>query len=608
VLVDYFREQYGELACIDVQYYPEGVNYLLDRQLLFTWNDKALHDVAKRVEQKLSQIQMKKLEQFIRGKPMAVVVDAAAMQIGAPLSAILEAIMFAVMRKQYTEEQHLERRTKLQGDLETARRLGLNLDEQDIVISDDETILKRGEFVAAYRKFLADHCADALKTTKQTSWLRAYQLFGLPEHRIPLYESVNAYRRGHLLAADLPDFSLEELKDLALADLAQLYPAGGFEEEKEQEQEEEPSRVKDIEDYLRRHLEVWDSANQPVLTALRFGDNLREYANLQRLNGQCCHCGTSLPARAWMARQVPPRMSVQQFSNRLEGGSAKDPKRNVCEVCRMQFILEKLAWRGHGDKQEAKQTTFYLHLFPFAFFTRPLLRAWWLSVEKLKDADHSAFFLETKEYFRLMQPFQTELRIQGFRTTTNGLNLPTFSDAISTTPILPIVAPGENYGLQFLLALEKAVVLTGWFECRALLSRSPLPTLNLAREKRENQPVVLLVEGAPRNMQWLVPQTSLTRETFEVLRQKLSLLHQLEEKLFYPDPQRKKEKDLSRIITHDFAAAAADDPLALYFQADRAIEAKIAAETGKIAGNPEFRALVLSRTITPILNTLLELS
>ena len=36
-------------------------------------------------------------------------------------------------------------------------------------------------------------------------------------------------------------------------------------------------------------------------------------------------------------------IGVQSFSNRLEGGSSREPKRNVCDVCRAQFILEKLA-------------------------------------------------------------------------------------------------------------------------------------------------------------------------------------------------------------------------------------------------------------------------
>jgi hypothetical protein len=113
-----------------------------------------------------------------------------------------------------------------------------------------------------------------------------------------------------------------------------------------------------------------------------------------------------------------------------------------------------------------------------------------------------------------------------------------------------------------------------------------------------------MVEGMPRNMSWLVPQTSLTRDEFERLVKKLSLLHQLSEKLYYVDP---KSKDKTDHIPHDFATAAADDPLALYFEADRFIEKKVAAERDKAAGTPELQAIHLSGAITPILNDLIKL-
>lgn len=179
------------------------------------------------------------------------------------------------------------------------------------------------------------------------------------------------------------------------------------------------------------------------------------------------------------------------------------------------------------------------------------------------------------------------------------------SDTISNTPVLSIVAPGANYGLQFLLALEKAVVLVRWFECRAILSRSPVPPLNLAHEKIDGkQPIVLMVEGMPRNMSWLVPQTSLTRNNFETLLNKLSLLYQLSEKLYYLDP---KSKDKTDHVPHDFATAAADDPMALYFEADRFIEKKVAAEKSNTSGAPELHAIQLSKVVAPILDDLVRL-
>jgi CRISPR-associated protein Csc3 len=298
---------------------------------------------------------------------------------------------------------------------------------------------------------------------------------------------------------------------------------------------------------------------------------------------------------------VPPSIGVQSFSNRLEGGSPYEPKRNVCDVCRAQFILEKLAWRSHRDKRGDEQLTFYLHLFPYAFFTQPELHAWWLSIDRLRDSDHSAFLIDTRTYFRQLEASQGEPAIQGYKTGVNGLGLPRLSETISNTPVLPIVAPGENYGLQFLLALEKAVVLTRWFECRAILSRSPVPPLNLSHEQVDGRPVVLMIEGMPRNMSWLLPTTSLDSEGVKTLSEKLGLLYRTTEKLYY------KGADLDA-APHDLAVAAADDPLALYYEADRLIEKKIASEKGKAATSPEQQAIALSRQIAPLLNELVEKS
>jgi CRISPR-associated protein Csc3 len=329
-----------------------------------------------------------------------------------------------------------------------------------------------------------------------------------------------------------------------------------------------------------------------------FGESLRLYAATRQYE-QCCYCGVALKASQWMSAQVPKSIGVQFFSNRLEAGSSHDPSRNVCAVCRAQYILEKLAWRSHGDKYGAEQVTFYLHLFPYSFFTQPLLRAWWRSINRLRDSEHSAFFLDTRHYFRSVEAVLED--VQGYQTSTNGLGLPTLSEALSNTPVLPIIAPGANYGVQFMLALEMAVILGRWFECRAILSRLPIPPLNLSRERIDDKPVVLMVEGMPRNMSWLVPATSMHREQVDELHRKLSQLHQLSKVLYYTGSK-------SDDVPHDFAVAAADDELALFYQADRLIEKKVDAEKGRVKISPEQHAIALSREVAPLLEKLVHTS
>jgi CRISPR-associated protein Csc3 len=632
-LVKYFREKYGEDACIDLQYYTEGVNYLLEKEIALEWTPDTLREVAARIESRLAAIQLEDLAQFIKARPVGIVVDEAAIESGATIAQIFNVILNIVRRKQYKPEWREERNTFARNDLQEAitdARYGAELKEQVTkllqqvdLIPVDEGALKRGEFASAYRKFLEDHQSTILKALKVDAWTRTYRLFNLPESNDQIYKLIDPYRRGYFIARDLPVIDLDEMEEAALINIAQLEeqaaqapatgktnkPKGGHTQSMLAGYEEvagEPLESGYLVDYLKVNLEVWDSANStqshPVLSrsimTTEFGESLRQYAS-KRQYVQCCHCGTALKASEWMAAQVPGSIGVQNFSNRLEGGSSHEPKRNVCNVCRAQFILEKLAWRSHGDKQGAKQVTFYLHLFPYAFFTQPLLRAWWVSINRLRDSDHSAFFLNTRNFFHNFEDLQEDIPIEGSRTTTNGLGLSTLSEALSNTPVLPIIAPGDNYGSQFMLALEMTVILVRWFECRAILSRSPIPLINLSKEKIGDKPAVLMVEAMPRNMSWLVPETIMNREQVELLCRRLGQLHQLSKALYY---MGSKSDD----VPHDFAVVAADDELALYFAADRLIEKKVDAEKGRMKISPEQHALSLSHQIAPILQKLVE--
>lgn len=626
-LVKYFQEQYGKDACIDLIYYPEGVNYLLDKEITLDWSDETLRIVATRIQQRLAAIQLEDIAQFIKARPAGIVVDDAALASGATVEQLFAVIVNTVLRKQYKAEWRTQRDTNAHNDLEAAlahAKTSVQLKEQIAsflqhhtqLISSDEEVLKRGEFASAYRKFLEDHRADQLKAIKGDTWTRLYRLFKLPEECYALYGLIDPFRRGYFLATDLPPLDIDIMKDMALADLRALDEE--VQTKKTQKQNESPSKktrsetldavasVPYIVDYLRRNVEVWETPlgietfSKPV-GAFQFGDTLRQYANAKRLHEQCCYCGSALKAAEWMSAQVPSNIGVQSFSNRLEAGSIRDPKRNVCDACRMQFILEKLAWRNHGDKQGGKQSTFYLHLFPYSFFTQPTLSSWWSSIQSLRDSDHRSFLLDTKTYFRNWTAQQNEPPIQGYRTSLNGLGLPALSETLSNTPVLPIVAPGENYGLQFLLALEETVVLARWFECRVLLSRSPIPLLNLAHEYIEGKPVALMVEGMPRTMNWLLPTTSLDADGMNVLLNKLSVLHQLADKLYYAGGD-------FDALPYDFATTAVDDSLAIFNLADRLIEKKVAHEKANTTLSPEQKALVLRRQLAPLLRELIQLS
>src|SRR5260370_35234723 len=82
------------------------------------WKSRNLKEVAGRVRQKLAEIQLKKLAQFIKTKPAGIAVDDTAMSTGASLSEIFEVITLTVMAKQYKLEWREQPNALLRTDLE----------------------------------------------------------------------------------------------------------------------------------------------------------------------------------------------------------------------------------------------------------------------------------------------------------------------------------------------------------------------------------------------------------------------------------------------------------------------------------------------------------
>src|SRR5438876_12418281 len=92
-LMTYFLEKYREDACIDLQYYTEGVNYLLDKEVVLEWTPDSLREVAASIESRLAAIQFEDLAQFIKARPAGIVVDGAAIGSGATVAQIFNVIL-----------------------------------------------------------------------------------------------------------------------------------------------------------------------------------------------------------------------------------------------------------------------------------------------------------------------------------------------------------------------------------------------------------------------------------------------------------------------------------------------------------------------------------
>ena len=172
-------------------------------------------------------------------------------------------------------------------------------------------------------------------------------------------------------------------------------------------------------------------------------------------------------------------------------------------------------------------------------------------------------------------------------------------------------------------------MLADFFACRVVMSRTPVPLFS--GEYMDERGLALFVDGVPRNLRWLLPVNEFCRlqayldsnkpdggpvylahkdkladeqpddkgrAAFENVLLRLRALYQLTAELKGPT-------DSAEEILLELATRAADDPLWLYFQADRAIEKRLK-DGGKAkgGGSKEWSAVYMSKRIVPLLDKL----
>jgi len=568
-----------EKGAIDLLYYADGVCYLVPVDTSLRWGAEELQETTRQVERRLAEIQGAALKDFIKGSNTGIQVDNAALDSGAGFATILARIRSVVEGGggTYSAKSATKREADVRAnDLAQAtdpllhERVEALLAEKAILPT-TEAAMQRAYLIDAYRNLLARHFEAALKRRREDAWTHVYDLVGAGAEARPLYQAISSGRRAYFLIRDVAaDF--EALYEAMQHDLTGL--AG---------EPASPQRVF-VEDYLHTHLNVQGAQpGQPR----DFVVPLRRYVADQ--HRQCCYCGNATPAADWMSANVPPSVNVQLFSARLEGGSSAEPKRMVCAVCRMQFILEKLAWRAHRDKRGEEQITYYLHLFPRTFLTEPLLQAWYGGLERLHAEETTgSFFLDTLAFFRRREEratnAATDWRIPVTSHKINGIALPKLHEAMGNVVILALNAPGETADGQFLFMLEKTLVLQQFFPSRVLVTRSPVPPMVPDGE------TALIFDQLPASMRWLIPKPVLRDEDVEALLTRLTELHTVGRRLYQ---RNKNDAPVLNLIR-----AAGDDPLRLYYVADRMIERKVSGP------DAERLATWLSQAVAPHLRAL----
>ena len=456
-----------EKELIPLLFYPDGVAYLVEkgRDLDVTKRDFAA--IGEHVAGTISAMTAEGLSDFIESKPGGIKIAPKCLRLGLPFSEIWRAVVSKASSRNRDAGAIAEKaRGRFERDFDAnvksypqvkqeAQQL---LDSQEALTATNENALRLGELARAYYIFIKEHFPGEA----ENPWYPVYRLLEIPEERWPLYEFFDArWDRGYVVAKDIT-LSEEEIDSRFRADGERLLS----------EKVGADPKIELFTDYVSRYVVFsFERREQP-----HFQQHLAHYVESQ--HHQCVVCSSTFPTADWMAGDVRDDITVQAFSNRLRGGPGS-PKKNICELCRIQFLLEKLNYPSvRGEK------IIYLHLFPYSFLPAPFIDGLRTGINRLarENLVERALYLRTEDAIQAIG-LDKPLHLDFTALTGNdkphpyGIYLPRYSKTIGNRLIFPLNPAGENDSQRFLFALWNAMLLQKHFGCKVLMSDSPVATL-----------------------------------------------------------------------------------------------------------------------------------
>lgn len=574
----YLERQFGVVPLL---FYPEGVAYLAERDRVPILADNDLEAIGKAVAKGAAGMSRGEFAKFIRSGNQGIKVDRQCLELGVSLEDIFAIVYNHVALKVTGKRFKIEEmEAKTRGDLSAKlasdkyaaqKPLIQSLLDRPTLYPASQTGMGAGELLRTYYIFLGDHFAKQVGDP----WQYLYAWLDLTPEQAARFDLLDPrYQRAYVIAGDL-GLAIDPLYARILEDGARLMP---------ESETEDLGDYTVLADYVARTVIFGFGGEREA----DFGAALAAYvANNHR---QCCYCGSEFPTQKWMAPVAPANVTVQSFSNRLPGGWSQEPKKNVCDVCRLQFTLEKLTYQAFKGIK-----TVYLHLYPYSFYTDVFLRSLRDEVQSILAQDVSVVFPKTYE---VLQAFLADNRLDLVVSTRNqqgnpyqnGLVLPQHAETVGNVLIFPLNCPGDNDSEQFLFALQNALLIQRYFGCKAVLTDSAVPILG------KDDFSDLFVDNAPLGFEGLLPQDDFDRPALDRLWEDVLALHRLRQALY--NAERKENPLLS------LARAMADGRLKLFFEADRLVEHK--ANQGRPDG--KLRAWRANETTRQILADLRKLT
>ena len=467
----------SEKDLLPLLYYPDGVAYLVDRSRDVQITTDEITTLGNRVVNHIESKTRGEFSKFIQGSPAGIKVDEKCLSLGLSFQQIWNEVRNIISERQYAakvDDMNDRCRGRLQDarkQLEEAKPSKKNPDpaaqialideiltEDAYLLPPDDAAVKIGELVRTYYIFLKKHFSQTIAD----AWKYIYDLLELPleieEATLrPRYTTFNALSdRGYIIGRDLyndgRDF--DEIYELIVHDGTAIMEASLPE-----------SEFGILTDYVHKYVDFSFATDR----GRNFATNLVRYVADNHV--QCSTCGAEFETAEWMKPDVPANIKVQYFSNRLEGGTSREPKRRVCSICRIQYMLDKICYNVSGNTAR-----FFIHLYPISFFTDVFIKAFRAAQERFRDPDFSSVFLKTDDVLRhYREATQLKLDLSFSKTKSNGNPLPKFSDALGNILTIPVNAPGKNHTEQMLFAIENALLYQRFLGCRAVLTDSSIP-------------------------------------------------------------------------------------------------------------------------------------
>lgn len=554
-IVEHLREEYD---LIPLLFYPDGVAYLMSkgRDLSLTEQDEG--QIGKRIAAAISEMTRNKLPDFVESKPGGIKIMPKCLDLGLPFADIWHVVYGKVQTRNLNVATIADKaRGRAERDLaknaqaypETAERVQAILETEEPVTATEEATLRLGELTRAYYIFVKEYFAGEV----DDPWQYVYELLELPQARWPVYEYFNAlWDRAYVLARDisLPE---QEVYRRFETDGARLLSQKGSEDPK----------VALFTSYVQRYVVFFGGTKRP-----EFPQYLTHYVEHQ--HKQCVTCSSRFPTDKWMSGDVRDDITVQAFSNRLRGGPG-DPKKNVCALCRLQFLLEKLNYPPvRGEKIT------YLHLFPYSFLTAPFIQGLWTGIQRLtrENLVERALFMHSWDAVEALgadRPLRLDFAAltRTGKPHSYGLYLPRYSATVGNRIIFPMNPAGSNDTERFLFALWNGMLLQRHFGCKVLLSDAPVSPLDKSAFHD------LYVANAPLACRGLIRENDYAeyhdgtteKGTLPRLWEQVQHLFALSRLVRSPDTRRNEQVALVR--------AMGGAPLDIFYAAEKLLEARV---------------------------------